>query len=338
MRVVQVGLGAFGRGWLDVARKAGGVELVGVVDSSDAARAWAVDERGVDAGACFATLGEATAGLAFDAVLVVTPPATHRAVAGEALAAGKHVLVEKPLATSLEDARALVAAADAAGRTLMVSQNYRFRGPARAVQAALRDDGIGELLSLWVTCRRDTRGLFPPGDFRARMRHPYVLDMSIHHVDLLRMVTGRDVRRLWARSWRVPDSPYAHDPAMTAMMELDGGVTVTYAGDWAPHGPETSWNGEWAIVGERGRVDWRGGELDAREGDVTVQRWGEEPAALSLPDLSTVDRAGALSAFAEAVAAGSEPETSGRDNIRSLAVVLAMVDSIEGGGMVEVEA
>jgi predicted dehydrogenase len=145
MRVVQVGLGAFGWGWLPIVRAADGVELAGVVDLSPEARARALAEHGVECGACFATLGEAVAGLGFDAALVVTPPETHRAVAEEALAAGRHVLVEKPLATSLDDARALVAAAETAGRILMVSQNYRYRRPALAVREAIRGNLIGDL-------------------------------------------------------------------------------------------------------------------------------------------------------------------------------------------------
>lgn len=337
MRVVQVGLGAFGRGWLPIVRAAEDVELVGVVDTSASARAWAADEHGVGPDACLASLAEAAAGLEFAAVLVVTPPETHRAVAEEALAAGKHVLVEKPLATSMVDARALVATAESAGRTLMVSQNYRFRQPARAVREVIRSGAIGNILAVEIACRRDTRSQFPPGDFRYRMRHPFVLDMAIHHVDLLRGVTGQNVGRLWARSWRVPDSPYAHDPAVAAMLELEGGVTATYRGNWAAHGEQTSWNGAWTILGERGHLVWRGGETDALDGEVVVQSWGEEPEAHPLPALAAVDRAGSLTAFRDAVETGREPETSGRDNLRSLAIVLAMVESIERGAMVEVE-
>ena len=338
MRIVQVGLGAFGRGWLPILQAADDVELAGVVDTSAAARTWAETVEGVAPDACFATLAEAVAGTRFDAALVVTPPETHRAVAEEALAAGKHVLLEKPLATTLGDARALLAAATAANRALMVSQNYRFRPPARAAQEAIWSGALGELVAVEVTCRRDTRTLFPPDDFRYRMRHPFVLDMAIHHVDLLRALTGRDVLGVFARSWRVPDSPYAYDPAVVAVLELEGGATVTYTGDWATHGSPTSWNGEWRVVGERGRLTWRGGESDALAGELTVERWGEPSAVLPLPDLPMVDRAGSLAAFREVVETGREPETSGRDNIRSLAIVLAMVDSIERGGVVEAEA
>jgi predicted dehydrogenase len=254
VRLIQVGFGGFGRSWAALAREAAGVELVAVADADAAARDRATVALGLPSTAVHASL-EAALGAAPDAaVLVATPPETHRAVAEAALEAGRDVLLEKPLATTRADARALVAAADRVGRVLMVSQNYRFRRPARAMQRLVAEGAIGELTAVTIRFRRDTRALWPVDNFRYGMRHPLLLDMSIHHVDLLRAVTGREVRRLFARGWRVPDSPYRHDPAAIAVMELAGGATVVYEGDWATRGRETSWNGEWELIGERGRL------------------------------------------------------------------------------------
>jgi predicted dehydrogenase len=123
-------------------------------------------------------------------VLVASPPRTHHAVAKTALEAGKHILCEKPLATSPEDALGLIEAADGAGRVLIVSQNDRYNAPFRAVQRVFMEGHLGELVSIRISCRRDTRTLFAPDDFRYSMRHPYVMAMSIHHFDLLRAATG----------------------------------------------------------------------------------------------------------------------------------------------------
>lgn len=81
-------------------------------------------------------------------MLVLTLPSTHHAVAKLALAAGKHVLVEKPLATRLEDGFNLIQAAEHAGRVLMVSQNYRYNGPFQAAQRLLAEKALGELVSI----------------------------------------------------------------------------------------------------------------------------------------------------------------------------------------------
>src|SRR5690349_936898 len=248
MRVIQVGLGGFGRGWAEIARAMEGSDLVAAVDPSPAARAWAVAALGLADGAVFASLDAALAATSADAVLVITPPDTHHAVAMAALRAGKHVLLEKPLATTIDEARDLIQAADAVGRTLMVSQNYRYRPGAVAARQAVADGVLGDLVAVRVRCLRDTRAIWPADNFRYAMHHPFVLDMSIHHADLLRAITGQEVTAIYARGWRVPDSPYQHDPAVAATLTLNGGATVLYEGDWATRVPETSGNGEWELI------------------------------------------------------------------------------------------
>jgi predicted dehydrogenase len=165
------------------------------------------------------------------------------------------------------------------------------------------------------------------------MRHPFVLDMSIHHADLLRAITAQEVVAIYARGWRVPDSPYRHDPAVAAVMTLSGGATVLYEGDWATRAPETSWNGDWEPIGEHGRLTWTGIAADAMASTLLLQLRGEEPRELPVPELELTDRAASLAAFREAVTTGREPATSARDNIHSLAIVLGCVASIESGAI-----
>ncbi len=286
----------------------------------------------------YAVLEKALESVECDAVLVASPPGTHHAVAKAALEAGKHVLCEKPLATNLEDALDLVRSADRTGRILMVSQNYRYNAPFCAVQRLVMEGELGELASIRISCRRDTRELFPPDDFRYAMRHPYVLDMSVHHLDLLRAVTGRDVHSAYARSWRVTDSPFVHDPAVAAILDLDGGVPVVYEGDWATHEPETSWNGEWEIVGEAGRLLWSGSKEDRGSGEVVFERWGHKSRPVEQPDLEFVEREATLQILRAAIEGGEPPETTAADNVKSLAAMLGCVRSIESGEPVDVAA
>ena len=286
----------------------------------------------------FETLEEALGQVACDAVLVATPPATHHAVAKAALEAGRHVLVEKPLATNLADAVDLVRTAENAGRLLAVSQNYRYNGPFRAVLRAVKGGEIGDLVSIKISCRRDTRALFETNDFRYSMRHPYVLDMSIHHYDLIRAATGREVLRVHARGRRVPDSPFVHHPAVSALLDLEGDVPILYEGDWATREPETSWNGDWEVVGEEGRLRWSGDRDDRGVGEVLLERREEKPYALAIPELEFTERAATLQALRAAIETGDAPETSAMDNVKSLAVTLGCVRSVESRQTVDVVA
>jgi predicted dehydrogenase len=312
--------------------EAPGVELAAVVDPDPEARHYVETAPG------YGVLEEALESVECDAVLVASPPGTHHVVAKAALEAGKHILCEKPLATTLQDGFDLVEAADRAERILMVSQNYRYNAPFRAVQRVVTEGGLGELASIRISCRRDTRAQFAPDDFRYSMRHPYVLDMSIHHFDLIRAATGRDVRGVYARSWRVPDSPFVHDPAVATLLDLEGGVPVVYEGDWATFGPETSWNGEWEIVGEAGRLLWSGSEEDRGTGEVVFERWGEEARLVEQNDLEFVEREATLQALRAAIERGELPETIAADNVKSLAAMLGCVGSIESGEPVDVAA
>lgn len=276
------------------------------------------------------------AGVECDAVVVSSPPETHHAVAKVALEAGKHVLCEKPLATSLSDALDLVQTARRVNRIMMVSQNYRYNAPFRAVQRAISEGEIGDPISIEINFRRDTRNQFAPDDFRYSMRHPLVLDMAIHHFDLLRAATGRDVRRIHARGWRAPDSQFAHHPEVSAVMDLDGDLTVTYRGTWTAREPETSWNGDWEMVGEQGRLLWTGDLEDRNVGEVVIERWNETQRVLEPSPLRFTERAATLQALRVAIETGSGPETAASDNVKSLAAVLGCVRSIESGETADV--
>ena len=324
---MHVGVGLWGRTWAELVAGAPGYDLVGVADAAAAGRAWVEAELAVPA---FRDLGRAVSVTRPDVVVLASPPSTHRQLAELALAHGCHVIVEKPLALTLPDAAAVAAAADVAGRYAMVAQNYRFRRQPRALQQLVARRALGRLLGIRISCRRDLRDAWiSRRDWRGRMPHPYLLDMAIHHVDLLRLTTGREVAEVGARSWGAPDGPFAHDPTVAALLTLDDGTPVAYEGTWAePHG-ETSWNGDWELVGARGRATWVGGVDDALRGTVRFGRHREPVARVALPTVRAIDRLGVLAELRRAIGAGEQPECSAADNLRSLAVVFALARSSE---------
>jgi predicted dehydrogenase len=309
-----------------------GFTLAGVVDAAAASRAWATETLGVRA---FGTLDRALAICRPDVVVLVSPPATHRRLAETALAAGCHVVTEKPLALELGEAQAAVAAADRAGRILMVAQNYRFRRQSRALQALVAGGELGALLGLRITFRKDLRTAWiSPRDWRGRMPHPLLFDMAIHHVDLIRQITGRDVAVADGRSWLAPDSPFHHDPNVAAVLTLAGGLPAAYEGSWAAPDRHTSWNGDWELVGSNARACWTGAPTAALRGRVTLERYGSAPEVVALPVLPALDRRGVLWELRRAIATGEQPEAAGADNLVSLAAVVALARSTETGAPV----
>jgi predicted dehydrogenase len=327
LRLVQVGMGGWGRDWMGVTGASPDVEPVAFVDPSPDARA-ATAARGAPVEALFADLPAALAATRPDAALVTTAVAGHVPVAVAALGAGLPVLLEKPFAGSLADAVDAVRAADRADRTLMISQNYRYYPAPRAATALLAAGRVGDVVSVEVDFRRHR--LRRPADAVARhqaMDHPLLVDMSIHHFDLLRLVLGREARWIEVDPITPPGSAYRDPPAAVGLIGFDGGIAVSYRGSWVSSGRRTPWGGEWRIEGTGGSLEF------ATRGDVGfVDRLRvRTPAGAARPvplvRVPHEDRAGALAAFVRAICDGEEPETSGRHNLATLALTLAAVRS-----------
>jgi predicted dehydrogenase len=177
-----------------------------------------------------------------------------------------------------------------------------------------------------------------PRDWRGRMAHPLLLDMSIHHVDLVRSITGLELVEVHARGWPVGDSPFAHDPTVAALLTLADGTPISYYGTWSEAlGRETSWNGDWELVGSAGRATWTGGVNDALRGTVKLERYGSKSVRLTPPPLPALDRVAVLHEARRAIREGNEPECSAMDNLRTLATVLALARSTELRAPVAVE-
>jgi predicted dehydrogenase len=332
LSIIQVGVGFWGRGWAEIVSRARGFRLAAVVDAAAPARDWAAAEIGVPT---FGTLGAALDETAADAALLVSPPETHRVLAEAALDRGLHVVSEKPLALDLDDARAMADAAARSGLQLIVAQNYRFRRQPKALQRLISNGSLGRLLGIRISCRRDLRASFVArGDWRSLMAHPYVVDMAIHHVDLLRMISGLEIARVDARAWCVPDSPFSSEPNVDALLTLADGTPVAYDGTFAAVGRETSWNGDWEVVGTDARATWTGGVNNPLRGTVAVERYGSPPVRASLPALPALDRLGVLHELRRAALEGAAPEAGAADNVHSVAAILAIGRSIEERGPV----
>jgi predicted dehydrogenase len=111
-----------------------------------------------------------------DAAVIATPPTTHAALALEAIGAGKHVLVEKPMATSIHDARRLVSAADEAGVVLMVGHTYTYDATVQKLRSLIRSGDLGELH--YLDSSRLNLGLY-------RRDVSVVWDLAVHDISIM---------------------------------------------------------------------------------------------------------------------------------------------------------
>ena len=335
IRLVHVGLGAWGGNWAThVLPQHPDLEVVGYVDLVAEKRDAIAARLGEPPQKFFAHLDDALAAGAVDAVSIAVPIALHAPVARQALEAGKHVVVEKPFAANMAEARDLVALAERKGVVLAVSQNYRYY-PAPQMVAQLGHRGtFGKIIGAKIDFRRNA---FAERSRNTQIPDPMLADMAVHHYDLMRMLIQEDPVSLSARSWNPAGSPYRMDATAAMTVSFPGGANISYRGSWVDPGPQTAWAGEWQLDFERASILWTARcdqPWQTKRDRVQILRPNAELEDVALPAFPLHDRAGVLAALAERLRSGIEPAyfPSGRANLGTLGMIEAALRSAASGG------
>ncbi|MBK8022865.1 MAG: Gfo/Idh/MocA family oxidoreductase [Chloroflexi bacterium] len=328
MKVIQCGLGGMGAHWIRTVRAQSEVEFAGFVEIDAATAQKRAAEFNLDPALIFPSLEAALSSVRADGVIDVTPPGAHKAVAFAAMDAGLPVLAEKPLAGTRADAQAIVEKSSATGVLLMVAQNYRYSPVAQTVKNVLDSGELGAPGTApgAISVRFFKGPHF--GGFREEMAHPLIVDMSIHHFDLMRFFLSSDPVEVTARSWNPPWSWYKGDASAAVTARFANGAVVNYTGSWCSQGQETPWNADW-------RFECAAGVLTLQDDRIYVQRLGDE-ARREVPSMAMARQAQAylLREFYEAVTQGRRPATTCQDNLRTVNFVFDAVQSCETGAVV----
>lgn len=381
MRVALIGCGFMGQRHVkglgrlrDIGYR--GIELAAVCDTdpaqADAAAALAESLLGTRPTIVAAPdqLAGAVSGL--EGAIVVTPPAVHEASIDAALAAGLHVLVEKPLAHTVATGRRIVAAAERAGRVLAVAENYR-RDPVNRLARALIDAGV-----LGRVYRAEQRSTGTGGQIAITVwRHQkatvgILVDMGVHYADILEYLLG-PFETIAGQSTRIDDrrrdkQGVLHDvnaeDVCTGVARTASGAIVEWSMDYAARGGERVFRR--VVYGSRGTLQIphdRSGEKVRLwlEQDGKVRELAFEEITGLVPDLRLDpitaalfegDRAFAYdfpyptidanllaieqADFADSVAAGRQPEVGGAGGLSALAVAYGWLDAAAAGEVVRV--
>jgi len=326
MKFIVVGIGFWGKKWVELLSTHSRASVVATVDKSEAAATWSRQTYGIP---CFPDLATATAKTSADAVLVVTNPSQHKPVILEALRLQKHVLVEKPMVTSMDETVEIAAAAERATGKVMAAQGYRFMSAAGLIRERLAHGDIGKLQAVKIRFRKHLPDVIEnPEHSIYALAHSILLDMSVHHVDLLRFMTQHEVTSVVAVEHDTPDNVFKHPSNAVCLMRLQEDIPAVWDGDWCARGPVTSWEGEWQFVGSRGRLFWDG-VLDATyRTSVRVEIPGEEPRELMTLEPVQERRLPLLEHFIDSLDRGQQPQPSIEDNRKTLAVVFGSLESV----------
>lgn len=294
-----------------------------------------------------------------DAVYVLTTHATHHDFALRALAAGKHVAVEKPMAITVRAARRMIEAAEVAGRTLLVLENARLRPAARAAAWAARSGLLGEVQLL--LCMMVGSAEWSPDVVLGHTpwRHDRLAgggvttDFGPHLLDWAREVGGEidtvsaiartlePVRRECDEAGRVTAEIAADaDDTFFAHLRFTGGALGVLGFSAAGHGEPMALPGGRAIYGTRGCLKEGAVILDdgMRRDAVEVYREQADAATQAREFPLPLDDPFALEAlqFFRAIETGVAPELSGEEGLRDLAAAFAILESSHAGAPVRV--
>lgn len=269
-----------------------------------------------------------------DGVVVCSENARHRPYVERAAAAGAHVLCEKPLATSVADAEAMVAACAEAGAALMVAFPVRFSPAFAALRERVADGALGELCAVTGT----NNGQLPAG--RAWFADPALAgggamtDHTVHVADLMdALLGGAEPRSVYAQSNQVLHAGRAGaETAGLVSIAYDGGVVVTVDCSWSKPDDYPTWGGlTLQVVGSDGVAD-----LDAFTQRVDGFSQPRR-SPLWLPYGTDLD--GLLVAeFVDALRTGRAPQPDGAVGVRTTRIVEAAYASAARGHPVDVGA
>jgi|TARA_B100000315_G_scaffold247623_1_gene276583 predicted dehydrogenase len=292
-----------------------------------------------------------------DAVDICTTHDQHVQLVLQAAQSGKHILLEKPMGINMVECRDMLAATDAAGVTFMVAQCLRYLPHSQVLREMIVDGEFGEV---WALRSDNFAAMVPPrSKVTQTSRRPStwyldgkqagggaLISQATHHIDLFRYYIG-EVRRVTATSWM--DHPLfinGAEESLAATMEFENGAVAQLLSSWSSRTP---WNHHYWVLAELGSISSRympgsaGAEQYIGPVDVSLPKYdGDRGATTFVPfDASASDLptdqpfVNEILHFADCCRDGSEPISSGKDNLGTMKAVLGIYESAKTGQPVD---
>ena len=321
IRIAVLGAGGIARKHVEALGQIPRARVVAVADTLPERAAALASACGA---AAYADPGQAIH--AADLVYVLTPPSTHCALAVMAMQAGKHVVCEKPLAISLEDARVMTREARERGVQLMVAFNMRFKKGFRMLKEVVDSGQLGQIYHFWS----HRMGLGVAQGYNWRTDPALLCGMTIeslsHDIDLMRLLVGEpvDVRSTVYRSR--PDLP-DFDTDVSAAFTLSSGGTALIHASWSSH---LGMNGR-GVLGTSGAAVAEGpGIWESRYFHLKTDAMEHETITVLNDPLDVSSYLAENQHFVDCVADNRPASSTGEDGLRALTISHAILEAHAG--------
>ena len=316
-----------------------GAELVAVYSrSQERAETFAENH---DAKAAYDSVDEMLKDSRIDAVFVASPNALHAGHTLRAAEAGKHVLAEKPMATTIEDSLAMVTGCRAAGVKLGIGFELRFNPGHILARKVISQGSIGRISlaqGQWGRGSRGERFHIPRTDLRGWWEETelmgdasVIVGLGVHVIDLFRFILGEEVTEVVAMTdGQTADQPLEHIATMSLRME-SGIIAAVSCGRMLPDTLN-----DFSVYGTDGRITGRATVWEARMGSLHVTSESVNRKQTYPYDYlaNFVDE---LQDFQRAVEEDREPSATGEDGLQVTRVTSAVIESARTGRAVKLE-
>ena len=311
----------------------------------DLNQARAVQLAGQFGGKAYASYQELLADKSIDAVSVCTANYTHAEITIAALKAGKHVLCEKPMATTLEDCEAMVRTAQEQHKILLIGQNQRLAKAHQKARELIASGAIGKIITFRTTFGHggpETWSIDPGKNVWFFDKKQAVMgamaDLGIHKTDLIHFLTGEEIVETTARLTTLDKRDgqgnlIGVDDNAVCIYRLSGGALGTMTVSWTYYGPEDN---STIVYGQKGIMRLYD---DPRFG-IQIHLNTGEAIFYEIDQIQTNQSqtsSGVIDAFVEALTTGKPSELAAESVLKSMRVIFASIESSEIGRPVAIQ-
>lgn len=337
LRGALVGCGFFARNHMQAWAGIDGVKIVAVCDTDPAradsfAKAFGATPY-TDAAVMLAEVGP-------DFTDIATTVASHRPLVELAARHSRAVICQKPFAETMSDGAAMVAACERAGIPLLVHENFRWQLPYRALGSALRSGVIGQPTFLRLSFRH-AFDIYANQPYLAEIKDLALTDVGLHLFDMARFLMG-DVAQVHCLTQRLNPRIRGQDAFLACLRHTSGAVSSVECSFFSHYTPDPFVQTLAVAEGPLGSIELvqgyrvrlhKDGRVTETDVEPPVPGWGEKPWHL------VQDSVIAFQTHARDVMQGkATPQPSGADNLRTLAVTLGAIRSVETGQAVDLDA
>jgi predicted dehydrogenase len=318
-----VGLGGITNQMIPFLREQPWFHPVGAVDMRDEALASARERLQLPAAALYTDMDHALLDSGAEAVIINTPSHLHYAQTKAAIAAGKHVLVAKPITNDYEQAAELVELAARQGVTLSVGQQLRYNRHYTAVQRFVEGGSLGTVEAVFFMNSKPR----PKPANLATMDQPALYENACHHFDCFLGIFEHHVPEWISCDGFIPSwSPYAGPTMVNALIDFGDGLHMLYHGGFASQGPMY----DFRLEGSRGALRCQGLHMsnDTMSYEFAPPLGAFTPAAIDADVPLVQPWIPFLDIWHEYLVGGAEPPFSGRNNLKVFALLSAAIESV----------